>query len=137
VLEPLGLGDVNLLLPAAAVVAGVALGLTGRPYIGAGVGAGAILAFFNSGLLLKRIELAASAPNPAAALMAMQLGLLVTFTLVGIITVIMIRISVEMTVAMAITFLVAQTGQLLLIYRVRRSRPEASQSGGTLSGESL
>ena len=134
-LEPFGLSDVSLLVPAGALGVALIVGLAGRPYIGAGITVGAILAFLNSGLLVKRINVAASAPNPGTALIAMQLGLLVTFTVVAIITVLMIQISVEMTVAMALAFLAAQTLELVLVYRARKSRPESTTYDTILTGE--
>jgi len=128
VLGPLGLDGVSFGLPALAVVAAVVLSLAGQPLIGAGIAVGAVLALLNSSLLIKRIDLAVRSGNPAAALISMQLGLLVTFTIVGAVTVLMLLSSVRMTVAMAISFFIAQTAELLLFYWARQSRAIRSPS---------
>lgn len=134
-LEPLGLGDVSIMLPLAAIVVSFAVGITGHGYVGIGITIGALLAFLNSGLLVKRIDVAAMAPNPGAALIAMQLGLLITFTVVGGLTLVMIHISVQMTVAMAISFLVSQTGELIFVYRARKARSDNGLSDVVLTGK--
>lgn len=115
-------GDVNVVVPALVMVAGAAVALNGKGYIGAGIAVGALLAYFNSWLLASRIEVATSTGVAAAAMISMQLGLLVTFTVVGGLTILMVFISLSMTVAMAITFFLTQTAELGLYYRARRLR---------------
>jgi hypothetical protein len=115
-------GDVNIVLPALVIVAGAAVAIAGKGYLGVGIGVGALLAYFNSWLLASRIEVATSTGVAAAAMISMQLGLLVTFTVVGGLTILMVFISLPMTVAMAISFFLTQTAELGLYYRARRSR---------------
>lgn len=123
--------DVNPVLPAVIAATGIVLVGAGRPFVGVGLIAGALLAFLNSWLLVKRIDLAAATGNAPAAMVSMQLGLLVTFTVVGGMTVGMIFVSRTMTIIMAITFFVTQTLELLLYYWARRSRM------GSLNSENL
>ncbi|HZT96223.1 MAG TPA: hypothetical protein VFB34_05235 [Chloroflexota bacterium] len=121
-LRTLALRDVNPLLPVAVIGGAVAVTAFGLPFIGAGIAAGSVLAYVNSALLARRIQLATATGDTAAAMISMQLGLLVTFTVVAGITVLMVLISRPMTVAMAITFFVVQTAELALYYRARRGR---------------
>lgn len=115
-------GDVNFVVPALVILAGVIVAVAGKGYIGVGIGVGAILAYFNSWLLASRIELATATGDSAAAMISMQLGLLVTFTVVGGLTILMVFISLPMTVAMAISFFLTQTAELAMYYRARRLR---------------
>jgi hypothetical protein len=115
------------------MLAGAVVAMVGRGYLGLGIGVGALLAYFNSWLLASRIELATATGEAAAAMISMQLGLLVTFTVVGGLTVLMVFISLPMTVAMAISFFLTQTAELALYYRARRSRHDsAGLKEGTL-----
>lgn|GEM_PF-1943910 len=127
-------GDVNAVLPALIVMGSAVVALVGRPLLGAGIAAGALGAYLNSGLLVKRIQLAASTGDPAGAMIAMQVGMLVTFLLAGGITVAMLFVSVTMTVAMAIAFFVTQTLELALYYRSRRGRVGPWADGSRISG---
>ncbi len=119
-LRKFAMGDVNLLLPALVIIGAIGVAVSDHPYIAVGIAVGAVLAYVNSGLLAKRIMLAATTGNAGAAMISMQVGLLVTFTVVGAITVGMVLNSRPMTVAMAICFFVVQTAELVLYYRARK-----------------
>jgi hypothetical protein len=84
--------------------------------MGGGIAIGAVLALLNGLILSKRVEFAATTGNVAQALMVMQIGLLVTFTIVGIATVILIHFSLPLTVGCALGFVVAQLGILGAFY---------------------
>ncbi len=133
-LRKFAMGDVNLLLPALVIIGAVGVAVSDHPYIAVGIAVGAVLAYVNSGLLAKRIMLAATTGNAGAAMISMQVGLLVTFTVVGAITVGMVLISRPMTVAMAICFFVVQTAELVLYYRARRGLETASIGATTHEG---
>lgn len=126
-----GLEDLNVLLPGFVIAAGLGTIVAGKPPIGVGIAVGAMLALLNSVLLVKRIDLAIASGMAVTAMIAMQLGLFVTFTLVGAITVVMVLISLPMTIAMAISFFGVQTAELILYYRARRSRLDAGPTGLT------
>jgi hypothetical protein len=111
-----------MVVPAVVIAAGAGVALTGKGYVGVGIAVGALLAYFNSWLLASRIELATSTGVAAAAMISMQLGLLVTFTVVGGLTVLMVFISLQMTIAMAITCFLTQTAEVGVYYRARRVR---------------
>ena len=114
--------DVSAIFPIAVVAGGALFTIMSHDLIGAGIGVGAILAYVNSGLLAKRVDVAVDTGNAAAAMIAMQVGLIVTFTFVGLVTVAMLYISLQMTVAMGISFFICQTIELLLYYRTRRAK---------------
>lgn len=112
-------GRVNPLVPAAVMLAGALCFLIGLRWIGAGVAVGAALAFVNGLLLSRRVEMAADIGDMGRAVMVMQLGLLVTFTVVGIATIILVKISITMAVASAAGFAVAQLAMLATFYWTR------------------
>ena len=117
-----GLGDVNLIVPGLVVLSGIGVSIAGRPYIGIGIAVGALLAVLNTVLLIKRVDMAAASGLAPVAMVSMQLGLLVTFTVIGGVAVVMVLINLSMTIAMAISLFGTQTAELLLYYRARRSR---------------
>jgi hypothetical protein len=116
--------DVNLIFPALIAAAGIVIAATGHMF-GLGILIGAIVAGANSALLLKRVQLAVESPSPAIATVSMQVGLMLTFVAIGAITLLLLVISVPLAVAMALTFFVAQTGEIGLFYwtRTHRSTP--------------
>lgn len=114
-----GVGGVNIVPPTLSIVAGGVLAAAGHGLLGAGVAVGGCLALANSAMLLKRIGVAAATGDAVASMIAMQLGLLVTFTAVALITVLMVLISVPMTVAMGVSFFITQTVELILYARGR------------------
>lgn len=118
-------GDVNGLFPVVVIAVAVGVAASGRGYIGAGIAVGALLALMNSSLLLRRIAGAVETGNPAAAMISMQVGLLVTFTVVAAVTVLLVLVSRSMAVAMGISFFVTQTGQIAVFFLERhgQSRP--------------
>ena len=113
------LGRVNPYVPAAVVAAGLLCFAAGAREIGLGVGAGACLAFINGLLLSRRVEIAADTGDIGRALLVMQLGLLLTFTVIGVVTIVLVRFSVAMAVASAAGFAVAQLGMLAAFYWAR------------------
>jgi len=78
--------------------------------------ANACLAFLNGMILSKRVEFAAGTGSLAQALMVMQVGLLVTFTIVGIATVILVHYSLPLTIGCAAGFVTAQLAILAAFY---------------------
>jgi hypothetical protein len=109
-------GRVNPLVPAVIALAGLAGTVVGYRPLGGGVAIGAGLALLNALILSKRVEFAARTGSVAQALMVMQIGLLVTFTIVGIATVILIHFSLPLTIGCAIGFVVAQLAVLAAFY---------------------
>ena len=101
-------GRVNLLVPALAVLVGACVYVVGYRSIGAGIAVGAILAFLNGVLLSERVEVAADMGDLGRALLVMQLGLLVTATVIALVTIALIHFSLAMAVASAIGFVVTQ-----------------------------
>lgn len=109
-------GRVNPLVPGAVAVAGLATYALGYRAVGGGIGIGAVLAMLNGLILSKRVEFAAATGSVAQALMVMQIGLLVTFTIIGIATVILIHYSLPLTLGCAAGFVAAQLGILGTFY---------------------
>jgi hypothetical protein len=86
------------------------------PAIGIGIAVGALLAFVNALLLSHRVESATSSGDVARAMAVMQLGLAVTFTIVGVATIVLVRISVPLAVSAAVGFAVSQLAILGAFY---------------------
>lgn len=114
-------GRVNPAVPLLVAVAGIAAFFVGYHAVGAGLAAGAVLAFINALLLSGRVELAANQGDIGRALLVMQMGFIVTCTIIGAATIIIVHFSVPMAVAAAIAFAVAQIGMLGTFY-LRRGR---------------
>jgi hypothetical protein len=119
-------GRVNPVVPAVVVLFGAAAFAGGFHDIGVGVAIGAVLACINGMFLSQRVELAANSDNIGIALMVMQLGLLVTATIVGITTIVLIHFSLSMAIASAAGFLVTQLAILATFFftRARSTRLE-------------
>src|SRR5947209_12381141 len=113
------LGRVNPIVPGCVFLTGILIAATGRPAIGTGVAVGAVLSLISAALLSRRIDMAAGMGDVGTALMVMQLGFLVTCTVVGIATVILSHFSVATAVADAAGFIVAQLGTLAVFYWTR------------------
>jgi hypothetical protein len=123
-------GRVNPLVPAAVVLAGLAVAATGRQIIGAGVAVGAVLAYVNGVILSRRVDLAAATGNTASALLVMQAGLLVTLAIVGVATIVLVKISLALAVACAAGFGIAQLAILATFYMTHgRSDPRPTTEG--------
>lgn len=120
------IGRVNPLVPAVVVLAGAATYIVGYRWIGAGISVGALLAFLNGVLLSERVEVAADMGDLGRALLVMQLGLLVTATVVGLATIVLIHFSLSMAVASAFGFIVTQMAIIGTFYftRARSTRME-------------
>jgi heme/copper-type cytochrome/quinol oxidase subunit 4 len=112
-------GRANPLAPFAVTVLGFAVLLAGYRAVGAGVMAGAVLAFLNGLALSHRVELAADQGDIGRALLVMQLSFLITCTVIAVPVVIMIHFSVTMAVAAAIAFGVSQVAMVLSFYFTR------------------
>jgi hypothetical protein len=110
------LGRVNPLVPGAVVLAGIIAFTIGLRWIGAGVAVGALLAFANGLMLSGRVELAADTGDIGRALLVMQVGLLFTATVIGVVTVVTVRFSLAMAVASGIAFVVTQLAILAVFY---------------------
>jgi hypothetical protein len=113
------LGRVNPYVPLAVVAAGLVLLLFASRAVGAGVMVGAALAFLNMLLLSGRVELAADTGDMGRALMVMQLGMITTFAIIAVATVVLVHFSVSAAVAAAGGFVVAQLGMLAAFYWAR------------------
>jgi hypothetical protein len=109
-------GRVNPLIPGVIALVGLGLFVAGYRPIGIGIAVGAALALLNGMILSKRVEFAAGTGSVAQALMVMQIGLLVTFTIVGIATVILIHYSLPLTIGCAAGFVTAQLAILAVFY---------------------
>ncbi|MGI8968856.1 MAG: hypothetical protein ACR2GA_07105 [Chloroflexota bacterium] len=107
---------VNPLAPGLVVVIGLAAVGLGYQSIGIGVAVGAVLAWINGLLLSRRVDMAAVMGNVGTAMMAMQLGLLLTMTIIGVTTVILVHFSVALAVSAAAGFAAAQLAILATFY---------------------
>lgn len=112
-------GRVNPAAPILCAVAGAVLVLLGYHPVGAGLIAGAALAFINGLLLSGRVEFAADQGDVGRALLVMQLGFVVTCTVIGIATIIIVHYSVPMAVGTAIGFAASQLGMVATFYLSR------------------
>jgi hypothetical protein len=101
-------GRVNPAVPVIVILIGAVAFATSRHEIGAGIAIGAVLACLNGVFLSQRVELAADSANVGVALMVMQLGLLVTASIIGVATIILIHFSLSMAIASAAGFIVTQ-----------------------------
>jgi hypothetical protein len=113
------LGRVNPHVPLVVFVAGLIVAVAANRDIGVGVAIGTVLAVINSVILSGRVELAADSGDMAGALMVMQLGLLVTFAIIGVVTVVLVHFSVPLAVGSAVGFAVTQTLVLVAFYFLR------------------
>jgi hypothetical protein len=121
-------GRANPLVPAAVGVCGVIAALSGNALIGLGILIGAVLALANGLLLSRRVEFAADMRDVGTALLVMQLGLLLTCTLVGLTTIVLIRFSLGMAIASAAGFAASYLG-MLGTYAFVQFRSGASSKG--------
>lgn len=121
------LARVNPVPPAIVAAAGLVLLLAGYRMSGAGIAAGALLAVINSVLLSGRVEVATASGDMARALLIMQSGLMVTFVVVGAAAIILVKISVALAVAAAISFGVTQMIILATFYWTRARRAPISE----------
>lgn len=112
----LGHGRVNPAAPLVCVVGGVIVFALGYHPVGAGLVAGACLAFINGLLLSGRVDFAADQGDVGRALLVMQLGFIVTCTVIGIATIIIVHYSVAMAVGTAIGFAASQLGMVGTFY---------------------
>jgi hypothetical protein len=118
-------GRVNPLIPGVVCIAGFAIVLRGNAFIGTGLVVGAGLAVVNAVLLSRRVEFAADLQNVSMALMVMQIGLLVTCTIVGVTTVVLIHYSLSMAIAAAAGFAATYLA-MLGIFAVAQGRARAT-----------
>jgi hypothetical protein len=109
-------GRVNPLVPAGVVLVGLVGFLLGQRWVGGGIAVGALLAFANGVLLSRRVELAADTGDLGRALLVMQVGLLLTATVIGLVTVVLVRFSLAMAVASAVGFVLTQMAILGAFY---------------------
>lgn len=119
---------VNPAVPATIAVGGVVLFLVGYRLVGAGLVIGAGLAFVNAIFLYQRVELAAEAGDVGRALVAMQLGLLLTFTLVGVVTFALIKIALGLAIAAVVGFSITHLALLCTVYLTRERSPELERN---------
>jgi hypothetical protein len=125
-------GRVNPLIPGFVALVGLGVVAVGYRPMGSGIAIGAALALLNGLILSKRVEFAATTGSVAQALMVMQLGLLVTFTIVGVATVILIHFSLPLTVGCAAGFVVAQLGILGAFYWIHARNIPALEPAATV-----
>lgn len=121
------LGRVNPYVPLAVIAAGAVFFGLGMRAIGTGIGVGACLAFVNGLILSRRVEIAADTGDFARAVMVMQIGLLVSFTVIGVATIVLVKISLAMAVASAAGFAVGQLGILAAFYWTRGRQDIAAE----------
>lgn len=112
-------GRVNPLVPGIVVLIGAVTYLAGYRWIGGGIAVGALLGFFNGVLLSERVEVAAGMGDLGRALLVMQLGLLVTATVIGLVTIALIHFSLAMAIASAVGFVVTQMAIVGTFYLTR------------------
>ena len=104
------------------MLVGLAIAVSGRLF-GLGIAVGAVMAVLNSTFLIKRVQFAVDSPSAAVATVSMQVGLLLTFGVIGLVTLLLLVLSVQMAVAMGITFFAVQTGEIVLYYLGHSGRP--------------
>lgn len=122
-------GPINPFIPGLVAILGLAAFAVGYRAVGGGVSIGAALALVNAFILSKRVEFAATTASVAQALMVMQIGLLVTFTIIGIATVVLIHFSLSLTLGCAAGFVVSQLAILAAYYWTHaRSMPTLEPS---------
>lgn len=109
-------GRVNPYVPGVIALIGLILFLVNSRWIGAGVAVGAALAYINALLLSRRVDFAADLVDVGRALLVMQLGLLLTCTIVAITTIILVHFSLAMAVSCAAGFGVTQLALLFAFY---------------------
>lgn len=109
-------GRVNPLIPGIIALVGLAAYALGYRPVGAGIAIGAALALVNGMILSRRVEYAATTGSVASALMVMQIGLLVTFTIIGVATVILVHFSLSLTLGCAAGFVAGQLAILGAFY---------------------
>jgi len=121
---------VNPLIPACVAVCGAIVAASGHGWIGAGVAVGAALALINDVFLSRRVDLAADMADLGRAMLVMQLGMLMSCTVIGIATVVMVKLSLAMAVAAAAGFAVAHLATLGAFYwsRVRGDMPDGTRA---------
>ena len=124
-------GRVNPAMPGVVALAGAVAFALGYRWIGAGVAVGACLGLVNGWLLSRRVEAAADTGDFARAMLVMQLGLLVTMTIVGITTIILVHFSLSMAVASAAGFGATQLAILAAFYWSRARREPLPEGKGT------
>jgi hypothetical protein len=108
------------------MLVGLAIGVAGPHWVGIGLVVGAVLAYLNGLILSQRVDLAAAVGDVGRALLVMQLGLLMSCTVIGIATIVLIKISLALAVSAAAGFAVAHLAILAAFYWTQgRSRPEA------------
>lgn len=123
-------GRVNPLPPGVIAVVGTIAGFAGYRTLGFGVAVGALLAYVNGLLLSRRVDMASLSGNVGNAMIVMQMGLLVTLTIVGLATFALVRISVGLAVASAAGFAVTQLLILGAYYWTHGRRDPATGSTG-------
>ncbi|MGH2443164.1 MAG: hypothetical protein ACRDFX_08380, partial [Chloroflexota bacterium] len=74
------------------------------------------LAYLNGLVLSRRVDLAAATGDMAGAMMVMQLGLLVSLTIVGVVIVILLHFSIAMALAAIAGFSLAHLAILATFY---------------------
>jgi prepilin signal peptidase PulO-like enzyme (type II secretory pathway) len=125
-----GRGRVNPLVPAAVIVAG----LLAIPLIswqaGIGIAFGAVLAYSNALILSRRVDLAAITGNVAGALLVMQLGLLVSLSVIGVATILLARLAVATAVGEAAGFGVTHLCILAAFYWTQARREPVAEVKG-------
>jgi len=123
------LGRVNPLAPILVAAVGLAFFVANSRPIGVGIVIGSVLAVFNAVLLSKRVDLAADTGDVGQALLIMQMGLVITCTIIGIATIILLHFSLQMAVAAAGGFAVAQVAMLMVFY-LTQGRAQAAMKRG-------
>jgi len=122
---------VNPLVPCVALLVGAGVAAAGHSWIGAGLAVGGALAYFNGLVLSRRVDLAAATGDAAGALMVMQVGLLVTMTVVGVATVVMVKLSPPMALAAAAAFGVTWLAILATYYLAHGRTAAAGKTQAT------
>ncbi|GAC1404296.1 MAG: hypothetical protein NVSMB52_18130 [Chloroflexota bacterium] len=107
---------VNPLVPVGTIVAGLAIVAAGYRSVGAGVMLGAVLAYINGLLLSRRVDVAANTGDIAGAMAVMQIGLVVTMTIIGLAIVATVHFSLTMAISAAAGFAITQMGILAAYY---------------------
>ena len=123
------LGRVNPLAPILVAAIGLAFFIANSRPIGLGIVIGSVLAVINALLLSKRVDLAADTGDVGQALLIMQMGLVITCTIIGVATIILLHFSLHMAVAAAAGFAAAQVAMLMVFY-LTQGRAQAAMKRG-------
>jgi hypothetical protein len=119
---------VSFVPPGCVALAGLSWLAVGHTWVGAGIAVGAMLAYVNGLLLSRRVDLATTTGNLAGAMVVMQAGMIVTLIIIGLATILLIKLSLSMAIASAAGFGVSQIAILGAFYWLHGRVPTPTEA---------